>query len=586
MSAASTGRVRSALAAAALFLFSAAFTLWQNAHIAVLWDLSYLLDTSFRISLHQLPYRDFPFAHAPLTFLLHAAIIHLFGRAYLPHLVCAALESGLATLLTWRILLRLLKPLANRAFLLATLLAAPLIFLGIYGVYPHPIYDSDCILAVLFALFLLQCANHSAPRKLLAGAACVLPLFVKQNIGLPFLLTTLAAAAAIAIARRLQRASLAPQLWFFTGATTALATALFLIQTTVGLHNYFYWTVIFAAQRRLPGIPLILAIYRQTSLLSALPAALIALVLLRRQGPGAPSMAQSHRDGWEVKLRVPHPFRVLRGMGGSHAASIIALILLAAPFLCTVVSLALLTDPSDRTAQLLSLWPYLLILAAIYALWCLCRVPSFDTLLPLILLATIHGTFLSQQLWGSTYAIWPLLMLLIAALLTQVPTIARPLAIVISATLLLCGGLYATSHERLSYIHLDGPLARATLPQLRGLATPGPWLPAFEELIHITNSEIPSNEAILLIPGDTPFYFATGRTPQFPVLLFDPATNPYTPAQILAQSRVRNVRWLIVSRNLQLTAPPSPDLPNILRALQPAFTLVRSLPNYDLYRRN
>jgi hypothetical protein len=177
-------------------------------------------------------------------------------------------------------------------------------------------------------------------------------------------------------------------------------------------------------------------------------------------------------------------------------------------------------------------------------------------------------------------------MILIAALLTQLPTLARPLAIVISATFLLCGSLYATSHERLSYIQLDGPLARATLPELRGLATPGPWLPAFEQLVRTTNAEIPANDAILLIPGDTPFYFATGRTPQFPVLLFDPATNPYTPAQVLAQSRARNVRWLIVTRNLQLTAPPSPDLPEVLRALQPNFTLVRSLPNYDIYRRN
>jgi hypothetical protein len=572
MSAASTGRVRSATAAA-LFLFSAAFTLWQNARVAVLWDLSYLLDTSFRISLHQLPYRDFPLAHAPLTFLLHAAIIRIFGRAVLPHILCAALEAGLATLLTWRILLRLLKPFAERAFLIATLLAAPLIFLGIYGVYPHPIYDSDCILAVLFALALLQRTGESATRNIIAGASCVLPLFFKQNIGLPFLLTTLAAVATLAIARRLQRASVAPQLCFFAGAAAALAAALLLIHTTVGLHNYVAWTITFAAQRRLPGLGLILAIYHQSSLLWTIPAALIALALLRR-------------DKREVKFRVPHPFRVLGGMGGSQVASIIALLLLAAPFLWTIVSLAINTDPSDRAGQLLSLWPHLLVLAVIYALWCLCHVPSFNTLLPLILLATIHGAFLSQQLWGSTYAIWPLLMLLIAALLTQIPTIARPLAIVISATFLICGALYATSHERLSYIQLDGPLARATLPELRGLATPGPWLPAFEELIRVTNAEIPSNDAILLIPGENPFYFATGRTPHFPILLFDPATNPYTPAQILAQSRARNVRWLIVSRNLQLTAPPSPDLPELLRALQPNFTLVRSLTNYDIYRRN
>jgi hypothetical protein len=572
MSAASTGRARSALIAAALFLLSAAFTLWQNARVAVLWDLSYLLDTSFRISLGQLPYRDFPFAHAPLTFLLHAALIKLFGRAYLPHILCATLEAGLATLLTWRILLHQLKPLANRS-LIATLLAAPLVFLGIYGIYPHPIYDSDCILAVLLALTLLQRANHSAPRNALAGAACVLPLFFKQNIGLPFLLITLAAVVILVIARRLQRASLAPQIWFFTGAAAALAANLLLIHTTVGLHNYIAWTVTFAAQRRLPGITLILAIYRQSSLLWTLPAALIALVLLRRQGSGAPSMAQSHRD-----------------MGGMRRR-LVAFLLLAAPFLCTVVSLAINTDPSDRAGQLLSLWPHLLILATVLAVYnlrpsLLLSNPSLNPLLPLILLATIHGAFLSQQLWGSTYALWPLLMLLIAALLTQIPTIARPLAVVISATFLLCGALYATSHERLSYIHLDGPLARATLPELRGLATPGPWLPAFEELIRTTNSDIPSNDAILLLPGDIPFYFATGRTPRFPVLLFDPATNPYTPQQILAQSHARNVRWLIVSRNLQLTAPPSPDLPDILRTLQPDFTLVRALPNYDIYRRN
>jgi len=274
----------------------------------------------------------------------------------------------------------------------------------------------------------------------------------------------------------------------------------------------------------------------------------------------------------------------------SSARSIAALLLLAAPFLWTIASLALTGDPDDRAGQLLSLWPHLLVLAAARAVYnlrpsLLKRTSNLTPLLPLILLATIHGAFLSQQLWGSTYALWPLLTLLIAALLTQVPTIARPLAVIISATLLLCGSLYATSHERLSYIQLDGPLARATLPELRGLATPGPWIPAFEQLVRVTNAEIPSADAILLIPGDTPFYFASGRTPQFPVLLFDPATDPYSPQQVLDQSRAHNVRWLIVSRNLQLTGPPSPDLPDILRALQPGFTLVRSLPNYDLYRR-
>ena len=54
--------------AVALFLFSAtaAVVVWQNSRLGVLWDLSYVLDSSYRISLGDLPYRDFPFPHAPV----------------------------------------------------------------------------------------------------------------------------------------------------------------------------------------------------------------------------------------------------------------------------------------------------------------------------------------------------------------------------------------------------------------------------------------------------------------------------------------------------------------------------------------
>jgi hypothetical protein len=557
----SAWRLRDTLAAAALFLASAAFTLWQNTRVAVLWDISYLLDTSDRISLGQLPYRDFPFAHAPLTFLVHALIIRLFGRVYFPHLLCAALEAGAATLLTWRFLLAQLKPLSDRAWSLATLLAAPLIVLGIYGIYPHPIYDSDAILVVLLALYLLQRSTSSAAARpvlcFLTGAACVFPLFFKQNIGLPFLFVTLAAAAAIAIARSRQRISVSPQLWLFTGAFVTLAAALLAIHATVGLHNYLYWTITFARQRRLPGLAVMLSTYRQASLLWTLPAAIAALILLRRA------------NRW---------------------ARLLAILLLAAPFLWTIASLALTDDPADRAGQLLSLWPHILVLSAALAVWSLrpqklAADPTLQPFIPAIFLVTIHGAFLSQQLWGSTYALWPLLTLLLAVLLTQVPTIARPMAVVIAATFLLCGGLYATSHERLSYVYLDGPRARATLPELRGLITPGPWIPGFEELVRVTNAEIPANDGILLLPGEDPFYFATGRIPQFPFLLIDPATDPYTPEQTRDLARARNIRWLIVSRQTQLTGPPHPDLAEITRVLEQDFIPDRTLANYTIYRR-
>ncbi len=346
----SDSRLCDALTAAALFLATAAFTLWQNSRVAVLWDLGYLLDSAWRFSLGQLPYRDLPFAHAPGTFLLHAAIIRIFGRVYYPHIAFAAAEAGAATLLTWRILLRLLAPLAERAWWTATLLASTLVPLGIYSVYPHPIYDSDCVLAVLAALYLLQRSMDGSRRAAgddagietgrnalgaLAGAACVLPLFFKQNIGLPFLAAALLAVAAAAFARRMQRATLPPPLSLFAGAFIALATAAGILQTTVGLLNYRYWTITFATQRRLPGLGDVLSIYHQTSLLWTIPAAAAGVFLLRG--------AATHHKRW---------------------ARLSGFALLALPFLWIMAALTLLNDADDRADQLLSLWPHLLLLAA------------------------------------------------------------------------------------------------------------------------------------------------------------------------------------------------------------------------------
>src|SRR5436853_6776737 len=91
-----------------LFLTTVLVVVWQNSRLAVLWDLSYILENSYRISLGDVPYRDFPFPHPPLTFLIQAAIIKLSGRVFWHHIVYCALIGGLVTVVAWRILLKLL----------------------------------------------------------------------------------------------------------------------------------------------------------------------------------------------------------------------------------------------------------------------------------------------------------------------------------------------------------------------------------------------------------------------------------------------------------------------------------------------
>ena len=582
--------LRDSVAAAGLFLASAAVVLWQNAHLAILWDASYTLDSSVRLALGQMPYRDFPFTHAPLTFLVQAAIIRLFGRVFFYHVLYAAIVGGAGTVIAWRIVLAMLRKRLRAAWSVSLFLAAPLIVLGIYSILPFPSYDCDSAFAILLVVLLLErlpadwrASRMGSGRALMqffvAGAALPLPLFYKQNIGLPFVAVAFALILPLLIVRLVRRnpasqdspgvAALSAML---AGGVATLIAAGLLLHFTCGLGNYIHWTIQFAGERRMPGLQEMFSVYAEPSLLWWLPSAAAAVALLR---------SRLARTSW---------------------ARFVALGLLAAPFVWALASLFLSANADDRSDSLLALWPLLLVLSIALTLWNLCREFSLRTALPAMLLAAVYGTFLSQQLWGSTYAIWPLLVILIAEMIVflasieaagagaeaapQTLFIATTLAAVISVTLLICGGLYTVSEERLSYAQLlEGPVLHSAVPALRGMAVSGPFLPDFEELLHFAANEIPFSDGLILIPGEDPFYFATGRVPQFPVLLFDRSTDPYSPAQLVEEARRRNIRWLIVKRNLQIKEDTTPGREATLAALQQVFLPYRKLNNYDVYRR-
>jgi len=605
-----------------LFSATATVILWQNAHVAVLFDLSYILNTAERIAAGQVPYRDFPLAHAPLTFLVQAAIIRLTGRVFFHHVLYTAAVGGLGTVLAWRIALSVLRGRVESAWLVALLLALPLTVLGVYCILPTPEYDCDCGFWILVAVWALlrieqlpqQVPSHSErrppwrpesknlhlslnenrtrqasvedrmaprPRGFLAGVAITIPLFFKQNMGLPFLFACVLAllfviAATIFKSERSSNATkLRPSLTALGGVSFALISGAAALHFTSGIRNYIHWTIAYAGQRRLPGLDAMAGVYWYPALAWMLPCVIAGLVALRS------------------------------GIGKKFWVQSIAFLLLAAPFLSALAALFLYwDDPDSRGDSFLMLWPVLLVLAAVLAVANVVRPwlgrsgrgPAFRAFLPLILLAAIHGALMSQQLWGSTYGIWPLLVLLLAELLAFLADFeARAgasrrsvpaLAAFISAVLLICGGFYTASEERLSYAYLPaGPPVRSGFPALAGLTTPGPYLPEIDELLRYAPANIPFDDGIVLIPAEEPFYFATGRTPRFPVPFFDPTIDPYSPAEIAALVRSRHIRWLIVKTDVQTKEDPTPDRAAILHLLLPQFTPAAHLRGYEVYRR-
>ncbi len=568
------------LLAAILFFSTAAVVFWQNLRLGILWDLSYILETSYRISLGDVSYRDFPLPYAPLTFLVQAALIQLTGRVYFHHVIYAAAAGGLATLLTWRILLHLLHEKVAFARLMALLLTAPLIFLGIYSVFPHPFYDCDCTLAILVAiLLLLQLQRKDFPpfRAFCTGATVVVPLFVKQNAGLAFLSATVLSLAVLMALAMWYRRPARGYAWTIAGAASALAMAMALIHLTAGVANYWHWTMQFAAARRLPPFSDLLAIYEDPQLLWRIATFLGGALLLTLNRKARPVLA------W------------------------LSISLLSVPFVWTVIALWIESDPAERADQLLALWPFLLVVSLASALWSLLRPagvapPGIATVLPFILIATVHGAFLSQQVWGSTYALWPLFMLLCACTFSvlfpasmtsgsqTVPLIARlpaSLATVslVTVSLIISGGYYAWSHERLSYAKLsEGEMVRSTLPELASLSVRGPWIPEFERLVRFARQEIPLDDGLLLIPGEDLFYYTSGRRPRFPILMFDHTVNPLSPEEIQQIARARNIRWLIVKKDLQINGEPVEDKARLLALLRQDFHIVQNLGIYEVYR--
>jgi hypothetical protein len=571
---------------AALFLFSAtaSVVVWQNSRLGVLWDLSYVLDSSYRISLGDVPYRDFPFPHAPLTFLVQAAIIKLAGRVFWHTTVYCALMGGLATVMTWRILLNVLRDTLAHARLVAFLLSLPLAVLGIYCIFPHPFYDPDCTLAILPSVLLLQQLDRqpaSSWRALLAGASLVIPLFVKQNTGLAFFMSAGLALAALMTIEIFRRRPVRRYVCALAGAIAGLSLALLLIHFSAGLKNYWHWTIEFAATRRTPARGEMLAIYQGK----------ILLLWLASFAAGAILLWFSHR--------------------GQRMLALASALLMSAPFAWPAIYLLRDQDASERADRLIGVWPVLLIVAFVIAVASIRRRTGISLVQPFILIGAVNGNFMSQQLWGSTYAVWPLFMILFANTIVGLSSVGSltsirleaglvpqsridqqswttiPLAAIVVASLLISGAFYVRAHERLDYANLtDGEMNRSTLPQLKGLSARGQWLPDFEELVRYSETNIPRDDGLVLIPGEDLFYYTTGRRPRFPVLLFDHTTNPYSPEEIAKLCRDKNIRWVIVKQDLQLEEDPVENRDRLIELLEQDFEQVESLNNYDIYRRS
>ncbi len=555
------------LAGLILFSGTAAVVWWQNSRLTVLYDLSGVLEPATRIAQGDLPYLDFPFPYAPLTFVTQAFVIRWTGAIYWHHIAYCCVVAGLATLLTWRILTALFRERLPHPRVTAFLLSLPVVVLGVYCVFPHPFYDPDAAFVVLLCVFLLlrlERKGFPPVRTFLAGALLVLPLFFKQNIGLAFLCGLGLAFLWMVVGGLRNKTAVRPYLLLIAGMLGGFGVALLVIHNTVGIETYKYWTLTFAALRRTPSITEMLLMYQDWAIFGWLAVFLLSAFLMRQDA------------------------------GVRRWPSVLSVLLMLAPFVWPVVYLFVDTDASERGERLAGLWPVMIIASFGLAYIFVRRLNGIAATLPFVLVATINGVFMSQQLWGSTYGIWPLLMILVGIVLVLVyePVTGRKgfavtvFAAITSVSIVVAGGFYVYSNERLDYVNFeDGEMAHSTLPQLEGLSMRGDWIPDFEELVKYSDENIPREDGVLYLPGEDLFYYTTGRHPHFPVMLFDVTNNPYDPAEIRNRVLASDIEWIILKNETEIEADDMIDSKTaIFDLLKPDFRHIESLNNYEIYK--
>ena len=524
---------------------------WRETQVGVLVDISYILNTASRIAGGDMPYSAFRLAHPPLTFLMQALLIRVFGPYYVFPMLYTSIASGAATVLAYQIARRLLRDVVSRPDVLAAVLCVPLVTIGIYAIFPHPHYDPDSALATLAALAAVFFARERpTPRRwMIAGALLVVPLFVKQNIGGAFLPPVLGVLALDAIAHR---SRVRDVLWCLAGVAVALATAVGLIQLLAGLNSYVTWTITYAMAER--GVLLDRYVHfadtRSIAVGLLMPVVAIALP------------------------RVPPRLRM---------GTVVAVIVLP---LTVIVAI---TTPL--------IWVPLLVSAAALALVGVARGRvTFETLLPFICAGTLAGTLQSNGLGASSFGTFPLLIVMVASLVRELhhwtsranPQIAPVFAMLLAGILFASGTVYTLSNDRLAFIDLapNAPIARSTVPNLWGLSARGRYIGELDETLAWISRHVAPGEPATFLPGEDPVYYALGMKPGLPAVQFIDGSNAYTPEELARVADQTGLRWVFVKDRRQLRSPDDlPQGPVIVDLLTRNADLVDVLGPYRVYRR-
>ncbi len=551
----------------------------QSCRWVALGDYAYMVEYAYKLFSGSIPFRDFMTPYPPGTFYIMSWLMKIFGMNNLVFKIYVALLQGLFVVISYLILQRI-----NNDRQLNKILVLPLAFVG-QAMFPFPEYDEHAqlfVLAMILLLIIIINDESKSPSKLfLLGILIPLPTFFKQNVGVGNIIAThLGLLTLLFVSSKSLR--IRDVLIVVSGSALVFTLTLFLLVRNNLLANAFYDIFSFPAVKRNP----LKSLYHiSLDILSAkfilLYASFFLTIVLTNKMKNRKPLAVN-RDSINLALLVSFVGIPLFLLGGLVIKSQV-----------TVAQMDVFSIVSKVYRYYGGLWylTFLIVCILTFRKIKLSGIKALNHLdvlgLMIILMALFQ--FLSQRL-QSAYSIWPLLLILLIHIKREVavafkydlvPQIKFFIFIVSAVNAFwLFASNAAWYQEHLSF---NFKPTRSMTKRLNGLACEGNVIPMMDNMFKFVEKEIPFAESVATIPGEDPFFFATGRKSVMSYLHLIDHTFDYDTDCLWNEMKSKNIVWIIVKIETQVKVYT--DTNTLMNRIKNDYILYAQIRGYDIYRR-
>jgi hypothetical protein len=560
-------------------ILSAVIVYAQSWRWVPLGDYSYMVEYAYKIHSGSIPFRDFMTPYPPGTFFIMSWLMKIFGTSNLLFKIYVALLQALIVVISYMVLKRISD---NRQ--LNRILLLPLAFVG-QAMFPFPVYDIHAhifvLVAILLFVVLMKEDKKSLAKLFLLGVLLAAPVFFKQNVGVGLLIAFYGSLFAMALLDK-SRMTIKNISIILAGTMLVFAIALFLLYKNDILAKAFHNLFSFPALHRNPlqSFYQIILNFFSAKFLVLYASFFLTIAVVNKKNKRK-SLAVSG-DSLNLALLVSFvgvPFFLLLGLVIKKLKA------------SSVMNVFAIVSKVYRYYG--GLWYLTFLIVCILLLYKIrskgIKVLNHLDMLSVIIIFVAIFQLLAKSLL-SVYAIWPLLLILIIYIRNELLAILKydifpQIKVFIYIVSFVSTFWLFTSNSAWYQDHLSfnfKPTSSIT-KGLNGLACEGNIIPIMDNMFMFVEKEIPFAEAVATIPGEDPFYFATGRKSVMSYLHLIDHTYDYDTDRVWNEMKSKQIIWIIIKLETQVKGYT--DTSNLLTRIKNDYKLYAQIRGYDIYRR-